>query len=264
MTSSKHLIEFLRVVQKYSGFAAIGLIALLFLPLFIPLRVHTSGRPESERYGCSENLRQIHRALLAYHAKHQCFPPAFVRGPDGKPWHSWRVLILPYLDQKKLYEQYSFDEPWDGPNNRKLLARRPNVFKCDHANSAISSTGTSYLAIVGSDAAWLGDTPTSLDNLYTSERAGIVLLVEAKDSGIAWLAPDDLTLEEASAIPSGLSGRRPSSDHVGRADTGGAHVLLADGRVEFIRHLVESSKNIDAKTWHAMLTGAHTNGVKTE
>ena len=35
--------------------------------------------------------------------------------------HSWRVLLLPYLDRSDLYKAYDFTEPWDGPNNRKLL-----------------------------------------------------------------------------------------------------------------------------------------------
>ena len=72
-------------------------------------------------------------AVANYHETFGSFPPAFVNGPDGTPWHSWRVLILPYLQQQKLYESYNFAEPWNGPNNRTLavshfhrLARTPS------------------------------------------------------------------------------------------------------------------------------------------
>ena len=74
------------------------------------------------------NLRQIVVALHSFHDVHGFFPPAVVLGPDGKPWHSWRVLVLPYLEMNHVYEQYRFDEPWDGPHNKQLLAEAPPVY----------------------------------------------------------------------------------------------------------------------------------------
>ena len=59
-------------------------------------------------------------AVANYHETYGCFPPAYVADRDGKPMHSWRVLILPFLEQRELYNAYNFAEPWDGPNNRKL------------------------------------------------------------------------------------------------------------------------------------------------
>ena len=55
-----------------------------------------------------------------YEDEHGCFPPAYVADASGRPMHSWRVLILPYLDQQQLYDQYDFSEPWNGPNNQQL------------------------------------------------------------------------------------------------------------------------------------------------
>ena len=43
-------------------------------------------------------------------------PPAYIVGPDGRPWHSWRVLILPYIAKEELYNEYNFSEPWNGPS----------------------------------------------------------------------------------------------------------------------------------------------------
>jgi uncharacterized protein DUF1559 len=67
-------------------------------------------------------------AVATYHDTYGTLPPAYIADAEGKPLHSWRVLLLPFLEQRELYEQYDFDEPWDGPNNRKLLAQRPSVF----------------------------------------------------------------------------------------------------------------------------------------
>ena len=63
-----------------------------------------------------------------YEAEHGHLPPAVVIGPDGKTPHSWRVELLPFLDQDSLSKQYKLDEPWDSPSNRKLLEARPEVF----------------------------------------------------------------------------------------------------------------------------------------
>jgi hypothetical protein len=57
------------------------------------------------------NMRQLAQALHNYHDKHGSFPPAYQTGPDGRPWHSWRVLILPYIEGENLFKACSFDEP---------------------------------------------------------------------------------------------------------------------------------------------------------
>jgi len=69
---------------------------------------------------CSGHLCQISLALHNYHDVFGCFPPAYIADSRGRPMHSWRVLILPFMEQVALYNAYHFEEPWDGPNNRKL------------------------------------------------------------------------------------------------------------------------------------------------
>src|SRR6478735_1777869 len=96
--------------------------ALLFLvlgivfvaPQFIDSRTH------ARRASCANNLHSIAIAIQQYNDNYGCYPPPFIADADGKPMHSWRVLLLPYLEQKALHRQYRFDEPWDGPNNLKL------------------------------------------------------------------------------------------------------------------------------------------------
>ncbi len=73
-------------------------------------------------------LFQLRLALQSYSQDYGCFPPASVADKNGRPMHSWRVLILPYIGRPDLYQKYKFGEPWDGPNNRNLLNQRPRQF----------------------------------------------------------------------------------------------------------------------------------------
>lgn len=68
-------------------------------------------------------------AVANYRSTFGGYPPAYIADCDGRPMHSWRVLILPFLEQQNLYAAYHFDEPWDGPNNRKLAGRIGQVFR---------------------------------------------------------------------------------------------------------------------------------------
>ena len=76
-------------------------------------------RQAGRRSICENNLRQIALALQNYHQANGCFPPAYVADKNGKPMHSSRMLILPYVGFDDLYKAYDFTEPWDGPNNKK-------------------------------------------------------------------------------------------------------------------------------------------------
>ena len=85
-------------------------------------------REAAIRAQCTNNEKQIALALHNYHDQHNSFPPAFSQGKDGKPLLSWRVLILPFLDQQQaLYDQFHLDEAWDSPHNRTLIAKMPAV-----------------------------------------------------------------------------------------------------------------------------------------
>src|SRR4051794_12070960 len=63
-----------------------------------------------------------------YHEQHGRLPPAVVHGDDGKPLLSWRVLLLPYIEQGELFKKFRLDEPWDSPHNSRLLPEMPRTF----------------------------------------------------------------------------------------------------------------------------------------
>ena len=93
----------------------------------IPLE---AAREAARRSQCANNLKQIALAMHNYHDVFKSFPPAVITDKNGRPMHSWRVAILPFIEQAALYKNYKFDEPWDGPNNRNLDNIAIPVFRC--------------------------------------------------------------------------------------------------------------------------------------
>jgi len=99
------------------------------------------------------NLKQIGLAMHSFYDMHGYFPPAVIDGPDGKPWHSWRVLLLPLMGETQLYDQYRFDEPWDGPHNKQLIAQVPSVYR-DPSYGETHDGYTHYAVAVGTGTAF--------------------------------------------------------------------------------------------------------------
>jgi hypothetical protein len=182
---------------------------------------HSGWTPEllAHRATSTENLKDISKALFQFHEKHKFFPPAVVYGSDGKPWHSWRVLILPYLEQTRLYDQYRLDEPWDSPNNEKLLAMMPD---CYHDPIYGPSRGmyTHYAAIVGPGCAFRTEPRKPLDFLPNSSgltgattalpdfRDGVSATITvgpvSPKRELLWTKPEDITYRDNIPTPGGI------------------------------------------------------------
>src|SRR5207248_5784084 len=101
----------------------------------------------------TNNLKQIALAAHAYHDVNGTFPPAATCDKKGKPQLSWRVLVLPYIEQDNLYKQFKLDEPWDSDNNKKLIAKMPPVYAMP-GKSKPGDTDTYYRVFVGNGAGW--------------------------------------------------------------------------------------------------------------
>lgn len=145
---------------------------------------------------CSQcPLSQIMLALHNYHNEYGSFPPAYVADDQGKPMHSWRALILPYCDSQKLFEEYDFSEPWNGPHNSLLLDREPDVFGCVRHNRD-KPGWTNIMAITGSGTAFPGTGVTRLADFHDGPE-NTILIAEIGDHRVPWLAPIDLSMEEA-------------------------------------------------------------------
>ena len=221
-------------------FVVIGLLAALLFPA-----VH--GPQGARRSTCSNNLKQIGLALHIYHDTYGSLPPAYVTDDNGRPVHSWRVLLLPFLEQQLLYGQYRFDEPWDGPNNIKLVEKMPSIFKCPSNKPEEETYTTNYVVVIGARTAWPGETTTQFSDI-TDGTSNTWLVVEVADSGIPWTEPRDLHVLQMAREINPLAGQGISSKH-----PGGAQVLLADGSVRFIDS-AGSKSSPDPEDVHRFLT----------
>ena len=140
-------------------------------------------------------LNQLLVALHNYHDTHGSLPPAFIADENGNPMHSWRVLILPFIDQSALFNEYRFDEPWNGPNNAKLAKRMPVVFH--QFGEPDSHEMTNIVLITGPGTAFPGAMSVKFDDI----RDGLentILATEIGNSTIPWLEPRDLSVETMS------------------------------------------------------------------
>jgi prepilin-type processing-associated H-X9-DG protein len=199
-----------------------GTLFTLFGPVVYDVR--TPGR----RSTCQNNLRQIALALQEYHDMYGSFPPAYIADKSGRPMHSWRVLILPYMEQRPLYNLYRFDEPWNGPNNRKLAHKIVRVYSCPDEKWKYSSEA-SYLAILGPHTAWPGEKPRSLKE-FADGTSNVLLVVEVHNSGIHWMEPRDLHVTQMAPTINPPAGQGISSHH-----THGANAAFADGHTRYLK-----------------------------
>ncbi len=225
---------------KVKGYAVAACIAAVLI-LYESTALQVAVERAAPRRRCADNLQQIAFALVSYHDVYGCFPPAYLADEDGRPEHSWRVLILPYLGQNDLYDQYHFAEPWDGPNNRKLADLGTPVFTCPEDSQSLSTT-TNYLAVVGPHAAWLGSESTSLAD-FADEWDGVLHVVEVADSNIHWMEPRDL---HATWIPPTVNA--PRSQAISSPHLSGANAAFANGQVRFL------SNNVSKEDLRAMFT----------
>lgn len=133
-------------------------------------------------------------AVANYLDNHGHYPPAWIADENGKPLLSWRVLILPYLDGQTLYDQFDLTEPWDGPNNSKLLDQMPRTYRL-HTIKDEHKTASNYVAVVGEETLWQGAEPHDKESV-TDGPGNTLLVAEYVGHPIPWSKPEDLLFDE--------------------------------------------------------------------
>jgi prepilin-type processing-associated H-X9-DG protein len=212
------------------------LVVVLILGTLLALLIPAvqSAREAARRSQCLCNFCQLSLALHNYHEAYGVFPPAFLVDPRGRPAHSWRVLILPYMEQQALSARYRFAEPWDGPNNRTLPGPMPPCYDCPSRSDSGGPAGplTSYVAITGPGTIFPGPESVAIGEIRDG-TSRTLLLAEATNTAIPWMAPRDLDVRSMSFRVNDR--RRPaiSSPH-----PGGANVAFADGSYRFLPETV--------------------------
>jgi beta-lactamase regulating signal transducer with metallopeptidase domain len=192
---------------------------------------------QSSRVIAINNLKQIGLAFHNYAEVHHHFPPPVLYGgKSGKVPYSWRVAILPFLEQSQLHDAYNFDEPWDGPSNRKLIERMPSTYG-HPAMKGSPPKYAAYFVFSGPDGILgKGDKPLLSD--VTDGLSNTILAVEAKRE-IPWTKPEDIPFDPQGPLP-----------EVGGLSLDGVNTLLGDGSVRFI------SKAVNPNVLKALITRA--------
>ncbi len=205
-----------------------GVLVALLLPAV------QSAREAARRAQSTNNLRQLGLAMHNYHSVHKKFPAQASVNEDGKPLLSWRVHLLPYLDQIELYEQFHLDEPWDSEHNIKLLEKMPAVFSNPNLPS---KTQTVYLGLVSDNSLFQPGMGLPIRKI-TDGSSQTMMFVEANPNQLTpWTEPSDLDFQPQQPLQ-GITGIRP----------GGFIAAFCDGSVQFI------SNNVNPQSIRAMVT----------
>lgn len=245
---STRIGERARGAARVGRWGCLGVIAVIVFLIVAALIMPSISTPRgiAWRSACNNNMKQIGLALHNYHDQYGSFPPPYIADENGRPMHSWRVLLLPFLGEQALYKQYDFNEPWDGPHNRQLWSQIPDVYTCPSAPEPDSYQGdlTPYQVIVGENAVFEPGKQTSFNDIYDGS-SNTLLVVEDASSPVPWMQPKDVAYDPDGPLPASLF----SSNHEGW----GTHVLYADGRSEFLdegttaaelRSLIERSDGV--------------------
>jgi len=224
-------------------------------------------RAAARRAASSNHLKQLALAFHNFHDAYGCLPPAAVIGPDGKPWHSWRVLLLPFVggvEEDALSKAYDFSQPWDSPKNLAVAEKMPDVFR-DPAREGPPDTLSDYAAITGEEAIFqpgvvrmksADDYPACLS---AAKKIGLASVTDGTSNTILfatvdparktpWTKPEDIVFDESFpgiGKPAGIGAIHPVAE--------GHHAALvafADGSVQTL------PDTVDPETLRKLLTRA--------
>ena len=193
------------------SYQTIGVMTGLLLPAV------QAAREAARRMSSMNNLKQIMLALLNYESAYRKLPQQAITDADGNPLLSWRVAILPFIEQNDLYEQFHLDEPWDSEHNIKLLDKMPAIYH--HPSHPPMLGMASYLAPIGQGIGLTEDGLRYRD--ITDGTSNTIAVVEVSpDRVVPWTKPEDLDVDE-NTIDMWMNPK-------------GANVAFFDGSVRFI------------------------------
>ncbi len=221
---------------------ALGFATLAALAAPVPKELEKLGPPtEKERKESRQKLRKIAIAIHNWSDVNNNVMPNNVCDKDGKPVLSWRVLILPYLDEEKLFAEFRLDESWDSKNNKALIDKIPIIYKPIRVKSELGNTF--YRGFNGPDTIFETGKKWQLATIPDG-TSNTIMVVEA-DEPCIWTKPDDLPYDSDKTLPK-----------LGGMFEGDFHVAMADGSV-----LPGNSEKMNAAQFHLLITCSDGNVV---
>jgi prepilin-type processing-associated H-X9-DG protein len=195
-----------------------------------------AAREAARRAQCRNNLKQIGLALHNYYSVYDCFPAAFMPDREGRPMHSWRMALLPYMEQVQLYNAYNLSVPWNALENRTVYDTSISTYLCP-SDTTRDSLHTNYAVVTGPGTLYESGKPTNPTiERITDGTSNTIYIVETKDTSFHWLEPRDLTLGPGGfEIKMSLTINDPASPSISSRHPGGVNVLIVDGSVRFLK-----------------------------
>jgi Protein of unknown function (DUF1559) len=201
---------------------------LLIWPATVPLRDDCGVWVQT-----ANDLKGIGLAFHNYHQDHGRFPLSAIFDKEGQPLLSWRVALLPYLEEAELYSQFHLDEPWDSSYNLPLLARIPHVYSGTPPHEPY---GTYYQVFVGSGSAFEDRLPMTFKS-FTDGTSQTILVIESGEA-VPWTKPRDLHFFPDQPLPK----------LAGHSKKGFTYSLYADGSGRRVPN------NLDQAVLRALIT----------
>jgi len=186
-------------------------------------------RGAAQRVESQNNLRQQVLAALNYESAHQDFPQGYTVDKQGNKLLSWRVYVLPFIEQNRLFQQFKLDEPWDSPNNKKLIEKMPKTFRSPASNAKPGFTV--YRGIGGKSGVLRGADEggrVGFGNI-TDGSSNTIFLIETSDElAVPWTKP------------AGLNPDQFDRDKIFGSYSGGTNVARCDGSTLFMSDQIET------------------------
>jgi Protein of unknown function (DUF1559) len=150
-------------------------------------------------------------AVANYHDANGHYPAPYPTDAAGAPTQSWRLSILPYIEQEALLKEYVKSEAWNGPANSQLAARMPKIYAM-HGDYRPGTTTANYLAIVGTETVWAPNKKVASKDIKDG-HSNTLLIVENRGLKVHWMEPRDLdfdTMDWTIDSPRGISSKYDS------------------------------------------------------
>ena len=194
-----------------------GLIAVFLMPTTVA---------SAHRMQCINNLKQIGLALHNYHSEFGVLPPAYTVDANGNRLHSWRTLILPYMEQRALYQRIDLTKPWDDPANTFLLELNILTYQCP--SSKLGNGWTTYQVIDDPSSAFPGSATVKFSDIVDGTSDSVCIVETDKQDAVHWAEPSDQSLlSYLSAV---------KAPHIF-----GRNALMVDGSVHFLKKEIDSN-----------------------
>lgn len=185
------------------------------------------------------SLKQMALAMHNFHDAYGYFPPQALADAKGSRLLSWRVMILPYLDQSPLYNEFHLDEPWDSEHNIKLVVKMPAVFKSQAPQGTQPEPGeTRFVAPLTFNSTFGRVGPgLRIQDIKDGTSNTLMIVESSAEKAVTWTKPEDLIVDETDPLHSIIN-----------KDAMGFAACMCDGSARFF------SKSINIDTLKALLS----------